>query len=151
MQRQHDAGAQISGLCIYCLMCCQSIHVGPPTPIFLSFQFMVSWRSNASLVRASSLVCIRWFSWRGAEGVQCQDDTKENRNRKRVNGRKTKEIKTHTHTYRYNTEETGETERDDTEQRCCCCWERNDGAEVKASGNQFERILTQADRPSRHC
>lgn len=39
--------------------------MGPPTPIFLSFQFIVSCRSNASLVRASNLVCIRWLSWSG--------------------------------------------------------------------------------------
>lgn len=39
---------------------------GLPTPIFLSFQFIVSCRSNTSLVRASNLVCIRWLSWKGA-------------------------------------------------------------------------------------
>lgn len=58
-------------------------HVGPPTPIFFSFQFMVSCRSNASLVRASNLVCIRWFSWRGSGGVQCQDDAEREQEQKK--------------------------------------------------------------------
>lgn len=61
------------------LMFCQSIHVGPPTPIFLSFQFIVSCRSNTSLVRASNLVCIRWLSWSGVE--QCHDETVKGKNR----------------------------------------------------------------------
>lgn len=146
MQRQHETVAQISGLCSYCLICCQSIHVGPPTPIFLSFQFMVSWRSNASLVRASNLVWIRWFSWRGAMPRWHQREQEQEKSEWKKDWRNK-----NTHPYRYNNEETRETEWDDTEQRCCSCWERNDGTEVKASGDQFERIFTQTDRPSRHC
>lgn len=58
---------------------CQSTLVGPPTPIFLSFQFIVSCRSNTSLVRASNLVCIRWLSW--SDDEQCQGDTVQDKNR----------------------------------------------------------------------
>lgn len=120
-------------------------HVGPPTPIFLSFQFMVSCRSNASLVRASNLVCIRWFSWResgrrgGGGGVgNAKLTPKENRGRRRVNGRKTQEVykKMHTHTYRYNIEETGEREWDDTRQVLLLLRGMNDKTEVKALVDQ---------------
>lgn len=61
------------------IMFCQSTYEGPPTPIFLSFQFIVSCRSNTSLVRASNLVCIRRLSWSGVE--QYQEDTVKDWNR----------------------------------------------------------------------
>lgn len=84
-------------------MFCQSIHVGPPTPIFLSFQFIVSCRSNTSLVRASNLVCIRWLSWSGVE--QCHDDTvKKDKNRIGKIERNEDKRKMHIHTYRYKNE-----------------------------------------------
>lgn len=101
-------------------MFCQGKHVGPPTPIFLSFQFIVSCRSNTSLVRSSILVCICWLSWRGVG--QSHDDTVKDKNRRKTEWKEDK--RRNTHIYRHNTEETSETGWDEIKLECCC-WARN--------------------------
>lgn len=91
------------------LMFCQSTGMGPPTAIFLSFQFIVSCRSNTSLVRASNLVCIFWLSWSGVE--QQQEDTTQDRN-KTGKTEWNKEVKMHMYTDKKT--DTGETVWKDT-------------------------------------